>query len=148
YLYDTDAYGAVTTTKDPLFANSDPTHHRTVNHYDADHNVDSYTDANNNVTTYAYDLAERLTRVTRPDHTALSYAYDADGNRTSSTDGASKATAYAYGDPGLPHAETSETDPLNHTTTFTYDRKGNRLTKQANGGSCVTTPKSGCTSFG
>lgn len=148
YLYDTDAFGAVTATKDPLFANSDPTHHRTVTHYDADHNRDSFTDANNNVTTYAFDLADRLTTVTRPDHTTLSYGYDADGNRTSSTDGATHITSYHFDDAGLPKAKTSETDPDNRTTTYTYDRKGNRLTKQDNGGNCGATPKVSCTTFG
>jgi RHS repeat-associated protein len=69
-------------------ATTDPLGHRQARHYDANDNVDSTTDANNNTTTLAYDQRDLPVQVTEPLDAATSrnvvtrFAYDAVGNRT------------------------------------------------------------------
>jgi RHS repeat-associated protein len=109
------------------------------------------TDANGNVTTYAYDTVERLASVTDAVGRVTSYAYDAAGRRTkvfntaiqaapllqqgytangalaSLTDANINATAFAYD--GFERLATT-TYPGGSTETFTYDASGNVLVRK------------------
>jgi RHS repeat-associated protein len=82
----------------------------------------SATDARG-VTTYSYDLRDRLLDVTHPDGATVEYTYDARGNRTSVAV-SSGTTTYAYDALNRPVAVT---DPDSGVTTYTYDAAGNRL---------------------
>lgn len=55
-------------------------------------------DALHNRTTFTYDLGDRLTKITYPDTTFVSFAYDARGRRTQVTDQNGKVTTYTYDD--------------------------------------------------
>ena len=62
-----------------------------------------------NVTQYAYDAADRLSGVTLPDSTNITYAYDTDGRRVRQTIGA-QVTNYLW-DEASPHGDVAlETD--------------------------------------
>lgn len=102
---------------------SDPLGHSTAYGHDADGNLTSVTDGDNDTTSYTYDAANELTKITRPDQTTLVYGYDGDGNRTSQTNGANRTTTYGY-DPQ--ERLTSVTDPLNRITAIGYDLAGNK----------------------
>lgn len=98
--------------------------------YDANRNLSSTTDANDRVTTYAYDVYNQPTAITRPDGTSLSTAYDASGNVASQSDGLGTTT---FGWDGL-NRRTSSTDAMGRVTTFGYDKGGNlRSVKDAAG---------------
>jgi RHS repeat-associated protein len=140
--FDHDGYGRVTVTKDPLWSSATPSLHRTVKHYDANGNLDSESDANGNTAGYAYDAADQLLTVTRPDSTTLRNDYWADGSLHNQYDGANKATTYAYDPQGR---LLSVTDPLVRATIYGYDPAGNLVSKQDPGGNCSATPKVGCT---
>jgi YD repeat-containing protein len=77
----------------------------TTRTYDFRNNVVNETDQGGHVTHHVYDLAGRLTSLTRAFGTSnastTTYTYDADGRKE------------------------SETDPLGHTATYTYDAAGN-----------------------
>jgi RHS repeat-associated protein len=136
------------TPKDPTWEcprNLDP--RQTSKTYDADRNVKTFTDADNNQASYAYDAADQLLNVTRPDTTTLTYGYDGDGNVTSQRDGLQNATTYAYANSALPQNVTAVTDANGRATTYGYDGAGNRTSKQDPGGNCAATPKVGCTSL-
>jgi RHS repeat-associated protein len=76
-------------------------------------------------TTYEYDLANRLKKVSQPDGSTLEYEYDAMGNRIAQTD-AHGTTRYAYDAAGrLVKA---------NDTTYTYDAVGNLIAKQSRAG--------------
>lgn len=135
-----DAFGHELTRTDPLG-------HQTVRTFDANGNVKTYRDPDTNTTNYTYNLDGELTLVTRADTTTVAYGYDAAGNRMSTEDGAHQVTTYAFDDSALSSAPTSVTDPLSRTTSYSYDRKGNPLTKQQPGGNCSATPKVGCTTY-
>jgi YD repeat-containing protein len=75
-------------------------------------------DAQQNRTTFAYDLGNRLTGITYPDTTSVSFAYDGRGRRTSVTDQNGKVTSYAYDDADR---LTSVTDAAHNVTTYAYD---------------------------
>lgn len=122
YAY--DAYGRPTVTKDPLWTAAAPTQHQIVRHYDADGNLDSATDGNNQTETYVHDAAGQLIETHRADGTILRQDYWADGTLNHRYDGAGQPTTYTY-DP-LGHPETV-TDPLGRTTQFSYDPVGNQL---------------------
>ncbi len=130
---------------DPLTVEA-PLGGTTTTVYDENRNVVSVEDPNTNTTAYVYDAADQLVEVTRPDSTTLEYGYDLNGNRASYTDGAGHTTTYAYGDPALPAAATSVTDPLARTTGYSFDRAGRPTAMAAPGGSCGGSP-SGCTTY-
>ncbi|MEA2645411.1 MAG: hypothetical protein QOE92_494 [Chloroflexota bacterium] len=123
----------------------DPLVHGWTKHYDANRNVDSMTDGDGNVTTYAYDLADRLTDTRRADspQTTTATQYNADGTVFRQLDGAGQILQeYSYDAQGRP---TGVKDGLVRTTTTSYDPAGNILTTQDPGGACGGTPKVGCT---
>jgi RHS repeat-associated protein len=138
YAY--NVFGQPTTVTDPLG-------HTTVRHYDADQNLDTFTDGDANVTTYVYDLANQQIQIKRADspQTVLTTDYHADGTVQDQKDGKNTALlTYGYD----PQARvTSVTDALSNVTTYAYDGAGNRLTQQDPGGNCAATPKTSCTTF-
>ena len=73
-------------------------------------------------TTFAFDVMNRLTGITYPDGSSVSFGYDYRGRRTSVTDQNSRTTTYAYDDADR---LTSVTDPASHTTTYAYDTENN-----------------------
>jgi RHS repeat-associated protein len=140
---DRDAFGQVTTTKDPLWSASDPTKHRTVRHYDADGNLDSTTNANGKTTAYTYNAAGELTSTGRADATTLTNEYWPDGALKTQKDGSNQPTSFTYDALGR---LVTTTDPLGRTTTHGYDSAGNLATVQNQGGNCAAIPKVNCTS--
>ena len=61
--------------------------------YDANGNTISKT-ISTSTTRYAYDARERLTQVTQPDNSTLTYGYDANGNRARAVDAGGAITNY------------------------------------------------------
>lgn len=126
YAY--DAHGRPTVTRNPMSI-------QTVSHYDADGNLDSFTDADGRTTLYAYNAAGERVSSTRPDGTVLRTDYWPDGTLRRQYDGASQATVYAY-DP-LGHLA-SVTDPLGRITRFRHDAIGNLITRTDPSGRITT----------
>ena len=83
----------------------------------------SVTDAFNNTTSYAYNLATNTTTITYPDQGTATMVYDSYGMLLSSTDPLNHTTTNVY---DANHNLISTTDPLGHTTTETYDASGNK----------------------
>lgn len=140
--FEHDSYGRVTVVKDPLWTSSTPALHKTIRAFDANGNLSSVTDANGNTTTYAYNAADELVTITRPDSTTLQNDYWADGRVYHQYDGANEATTYTYDSQGR---LATMADPLSRTVTFGYDAAGNLLSRQEHGGNCSATPKTSCT---
>ncbi len=114
--YKQNLFGQVTTTTDPLG-------HSTVKGYDADQNLTSVQDGDNNTTIYTYDLANEQTVVHRADGTMTQTTYWPDGTIQDQIDGATRATHYDYD----PLARVSAvTDPRGRVTQYRYDSAGNR----------------------
>ncbi len=102
------------------------------------------------ITSYAYDLRDRVTRVTHPDGTEVVYTYDAKGNVTSTgspagttsstydnlnrlatvTDAGGGVTTYSY---DLAGNRTAVAHPNGTRTTYTYD-VNNRLSQMTHNG--------------
>lgn len=121
----------------------------------------SVTDARGKTTTLAYDASNRLVSIKDPSGNYLvqNIAYDGQGRVTSEQDGAGDATTYAYSNDGtydvttvtlpghtgswvykqLDNEVDSVTDPLGHTTSYTYDAMGRTAT--------VTDPRGNTTSY-
>jgi RHS repeat-associated protein len=85
--------------------------------------LQSVTDAFNNTTSYAYNLATNTTTITYPDHGTATMVYDNYGMLLNSTDPLNHTTTNVY---DVNHNLISTTDPLGHTTTATYDSNGNK----------------------
>ncbi|MBA3688501.1 MAG: RHS repeat-associated core domain-containing protein [Chloroflexi bacterium] len=81
-------------------------------------------------TTYLYDVADRLTSVTPPGQSAISYAFDANGNQTSAG-----ATTYTYDLADL--LKTATVGAV--TETYAYAGDGTRLSGSTGGGASQTT---------
>jgi YD repeat-containing protein len=93
-------------------------------------NRTSVTDAQGNVTTFAYDAGDRLITITYPpaqsggSSTTSTFTYDSRGRRTSATDQNGKTTSYAY---DTADRMTTVTDAASNVTTYTYDTENNLL---------------------
>ncbi len=74
------------------------------------------------VTSYEYDIRDRLVKQTDPDSRSLSYAYDAAGNRVSLTI-PSGTTSFTF---DALNRLATVTDPDGGVTSYTYDAVGNR----------------------
>ncbi|MGH2357662.1 MAG: hypothetical protein ACRDGJ_06565, partial [Candidatus Limnocylindria bacterium] len=134
-----DAFGRIKKARNPL---AQLIVDRT---YDANGNLATSRDAKGNLTSYLYDPADQLLTIDRPAPASDPVnQYWPDGSLKVQRDGAGRETTYAYDPLGRP---TTVTDPLLRTTTNAYDPAGNLLTKQTPGGSCTSTPKSGCTTL-
>ena len=70
------------------------------------------------------NLGNRLTGITYPDTTSVSFVYDTRGRRTSVTDQNGKVTSYAYDDADR---LTSVTDAAQNVTHYAYDTENNLL---------------------
>ncbi len=116
---------------------TDPNGHGVTKHWDADHNLDTSTDANANTTLYAYDAAEEQTVTTLPDGTVTRTDYNGDGTVADTVDALGATTSYGY---DAQARVTSSTDPLSRATSYGYDPAGNKVTKADPGGSCPSWP--------
>ncbi|WP_431983262.1 DUF6531 domain-containing protein [Streptomyces qinglanensis] len=70
---------------------------------------------------YAYDAADRLTKVTGPDGDVTSYGYDESGNLTTVTDAAERVSSYRY---DAANRQVAWKDPSGKTATYAYDALG------------------------
>ena len=131
---DVDGFGDVQTVTAPSGITADT--------YDADRNVMSTKDADNNTTRYVYDLANEQTEV-EPASGGNQYTYyTLDGKVWYQKDGnGNRVITYGY---NALNQVTSETDALTKVTGFTYDGDGNEVTETAPGGTC---PSTGCTTM-
>ncbi len=123
YTYD-DA-GRVATVTDPLG-------HTSSNTYDEDGYLVEAKDAKGNTTTYAYDDAGQQTGKTDAGGHTTNTAYNTYGEITSVTDALGNKTSYSYDGAGrvltvtTPRGNVDGADPGDYTTTYTYDKAGNR----------------------
>jgi len=98
--------------------------------YDVHGNRTSVTDALGNVTTFAYDAGDRLITITYPpaqsggSSTTSTFTYDSRGRRTSVTDQNGKTTSYAY---DTADRLTTVTDAASSVTGYNYDTENNLL---------------------
>jgi RHS repeat-associated protein len=102
--------------------------------YDASGNIAQTTDALGNVTkltydargrlktSFAYDAAGRLNKVTRADNSTLTFTYDLAGRRTQITDPLRFVTSFAY---DSAYRLIGETDALGKSVSFGYDLMSN-----------------------
>jgi RHS repeat-associated protein len=98
-------------------------------------NVTSVTDADNNVTKFAFDGDNRLTQQTDPLNKTTTFAYDAGGRMTSTTDRLGRVRNLSYDADNRQTGETWVTSGVTvNTVTFTYDANGNQLTAANNNG--------------
>jgi RHS repeat-associated protein len=94
--------------------------------YDLDGNVASVKDPNGNITSYAYDVMNRLVTVTQPGSIVTGYTYDGHGNLQSVTDAENHTTTYQYDDMAR---LVSTTSPDTGTVIYAYDEAGNPINK-------------------
>ncbi|WP_054696628.1 RHS repeat-associated core domain-containing protein [Geotalea toluenoxydans] len=123
YTYDT--MNRVKTIKDPL-------NNTTTYTYDANGNRDTVTDANGKVTRYAYNDEGQVATVTDALQKVTTYNYGGTGcpscggtggsNLVALTDANAHTTDWQY---DFMNRLVHETDPLNKTTYYTYNSKGN-----------------------
>ena len=90
--------------------------------YDAHRNLLTATSAAG-TESFTYDAADRLTSVTYPNGTSLTYAYDAGGQLTTKTDQTGYATHYAYDPAGQLLSMIDGTGAL--VAAYAYDAAGN-----------------------
>ena len=93
--------------------------------YDLQGNLTGVTDPLNHVTKYTYDNLNRLIRATDPNGGATAYAYDANDHLTGVTDPRGLVTSYTYD--GLDN-ETVLVSPDTGTAARTFDAAGNVAT--------------------
>ena len=87
--------------------------------------VATITNSKGEVTSFTYDIMDRLVGVTHPNGTTESYVYDKNGNMTKFT--TPRPSIYNFAFNGV-DKRVALTSPLNKTTTYTYN-KNRRLTK-------------------
>ena len=130
--YSYDSHGNVLSVSTPLVG-TNQTQTTTFTRGNSNHpsDVTAVTDPDGHITSYGYDTAGDLTSVTDALGNETTYGYDSIGRRTSMISARGNApggnpgsftTTYAY-DP-LSRL-TSETDPLGHTQSWSYDGDGN-----------------------
>lgn len=149
--YGYDGNGRLTSVTDPagavtgyaygsfnlLTTITDANNKTTSNTYDAAYRVSSQTDRNGNTTTFGYstDGTNNTTTTTSAAGRVTVETYNA-GQRISLTKGSGtpQAATWSYQYDQATFGLTKATDPLNHSTTATYDASGNRTSAtDANG---------------
>ena len=83
--------------------------------------IASWTDRAGAVTSYAYDITNRVTTVTKPLSRSATYAYDAQGKPLSLTNAKGEKTTLAW---SADFHVTGITEPNGKTQQFTYDNNG------------------------
>ena len=115
--------------------------------YDPAGNQTSFTDPNNNTSTYTYNALNQPVSQTVPKtattSAVTSYGYDANGNQTRVTDPRGNPTITTYNTLSLPEDQIDpstpgQTSPTDRTFTLTYDAAGNPLQLLKPGGVTVT----------
>ncbi|MFZ6876474.1 hypothetical protein ACO0LF_30850, partial [Undibacterium sp. Di27W] len=103
----------------------------TANVYDKSDRLTQSTDENGNVTTYAYDDANRLTSKTLAmaggQTLVTSYKYDAFGRQVEITDADNKVTKLVYDHKGQLLQSIVDPDGLHLVTEYSYDEAGKTL---------------------
>ena len=148
----TDPLGAITTTyRDSAgraYRADDALSHATLSTYDSGGNAITVTNAAGHTVTNTYDLHGRLTQTEDGADIVNKFAYDEAGNRTRVEDGLEQVTTFEYdalnrlteqvfanGDTWTyTHnavQKTSQTDPKDVTTSYTYDQRDRLLTAVA-----------------
>ena len=113
--------------------------------YDAAGNRASVTYPNGNVTSYSYDLLNRLTGVSNETSvgavlSSYTYTLEADGKRNSVVEADGRQVDYVYDAVNRLTRETvTEPGPVTTVVDYTYDAVGNRLTRDADGAVTVYT---------
>lgn len=105
--------------------------------YDGNGNLLTRTDPGGFVSAYAYDGGYRLSQSTDPQGKTRTMAYNPSQNSTQITEKDGGLWTYTYD--AVIGALTSRTDPLGHTTYYTYDRQWKLTT--------VTDPRNSTTSY-
>ena len=106
-----------------LLTITDANGHTFVNNtYNDEGRVVEQHDAENNLTTFNYDILNHATTVTDPLGHETIYQYDADLRLTSQTDALGYVESYTYDDD---NNCTSVTDERGNVTSFSYDERGN-----------------------
>jgi RHS repeat-associated protein len=113
--YTINALGWVTGMKDVLG------HQTTYNRDLASGHVNSMTDPISRTFGYTYDAMNRVTGISYPDHTSVSYVRDGLGHVTKFFDQNTKETDYTYDELGR---LTQEQRPLNCITKYAYNNQG------------------------
>ena len=104
--------------------------------YDNTGNVATSKDALNRITTFEYDVKNRLKKVIDPLSGETRYTYDGNGNLLTVKDAKNQTTTFAYDDR---NRLLSTTDPLGKVEAYSYDGNDNLLTR--------VTPKNETISF-
>jgi RHS repeat-associated protein len=112
-----DAMERPTTYVDPLEQKSEIS-------YDDNLRPVSVTDRRGKEATYAYDLANQLTEIVRPEGGDWEFGYDARGNRIEVVDPRENASTYEF---DLLDRMTDAIEPLEATTSYEYDPAGNPI---------------------
>jgi YD repeat-containing protein len=86
--------------------------------YDKDDRLISYTDQNNNTTTYAYNGVGNMTGSTDPNGHLITYVYNSVNEQTEEIEPNGVTVSYTYDASGN---QQTATDALGHTTTMLYD---------------------------
>jgi RHS repeat-associated protein len=107
--------------------------------YDDNGSIVSYTDAQQNVSTFTYDAAGNLLTETTPSGTTT-YTYDAQGRTLTVTRPGGGLTTYTHGPAGPLTITEKITNSQNRTTTLTYTSQGKLQT--------ITDPRSKTTTLG
>ncbi len=102
--------------------------------YDAAGNVRRVTDPAGKITTYAYDLMNRMTAMVQPGSVVTGYDYDEQGNLVLVTDPENVATQYVVDDLGRTVRIVS---PDAGTTAYLFDEAGNPVSKTDGNGIIV-----------
>lgn len=139
---DPDDFRTVFTYDDggQLLEVEDPLGYSLVTTFDANGNVATVTDQNNQTTTYSYDELDRVISVTVPGSATTAYAYDKVGNMVSRTDANSNVTSFTYDEA---NRRTGTTLPTGEEMTTVYDSEGHPVEYITGRGNAALDPADG-----
>jgi RHS repeat-associated protein len=106
----------------------DPRGHTTTNVYDTAHRVTKQTDRAGGITTLSYGTDGTTTTVSPAGRTTAETYSNGQLIKTVEGAGTAQAATWTYAYDQNTFGTTTVTDPLNHTSTATYDAAGNKLT--------------------